>query len=45
MFVKNEAPGLLLWNSTRQAYEQYYRSQAGSELPGFQGLQYTRGHG
>ena len=32
-------------DSTRQAYEQYYTSQAGSGLPGFQGLRYQRGHG
>ena len=32
-------------DSTRQAYEQYYTSQAGSGLPGFQGLRYKRGHG
>ena len=32
-------------DSTRQAYEQYYRSQAGNGLPGFQGLQYQRSHG
>ena len=32
-------------DSTRQAYEQYYTSQAGSGLPGFQGLQYQRGQG
>ena len=32
-------------DSTRQAYKQYYTSQAGSGLPGFQGLQYQRGHG
>ena len=32
-------------DSTHQAYEQYYTSQAGSGLPGFQGLQYQRGHG
>ena len=31
-------------NSTHQAYEQYYTSQAGSGLPGIQGLQYQRGH-
>ena len=29
-------------DSTRQAYEQYYTSQAGNGLPGFQGLQYQR---
>ena len=32
-------------DSTRQSYEQYYTSQAGSGLPGFQGLRYQRGHG
>ena len=32
-------------DSTRQAYGQYYTSQAGSGLPGFQGLRYQRGHG
>ena len=32
-------------DSTREAYEQYYTGQAGSGLPGFQGLQYQIGHG
>ena len=32
-------------DSTCQAYEQYYTSQVGSGLPGFQGLPYRRGHG
>ena len=32
-------------DSTCQAYEQYYTSQAGSGLPRFQGLRYQRGHG
>ena len=32
-------------NSTCQAYEQYYTSQAGNGLPGYQGLRYQRGHG
>ena len=31
--------------STRKAYEEYYTNQAGSGLPGFQGLRYQRGHG
>ena len=32
-------------DSTHQAHKQYYTSQAGSGLPGFQGLRYQRGHG
>ena len=31
-------------HSTCQAYKQYYTSQAGSGLPGFQGLRYQRSH-
>ena len=31
-------------DSTRQAYEQYYTSQAENGLPEFQGLRYQRGH-
>ena len=32
-------------DSTHHAYEQYYTSQAGSGLSGFQVLRYQRGHG
>ena len=31
-------------DSTCQAYEQYYISQAQNRLPGFQGMTYQRGH-